>query len=134
MKTYEKGAVGEMRVTGDLITQGFRVHKPLVDSLAYDLVCSKNGVFYTVQVKYVSLKNGVIDTTPRRVKASRERENNVEFDILAIYCPDTSECYYLFNDDFRSSIRLRVSEPKNNLTKGIHYAKDYTDLWKRISK
>lgn len=134
MKSYEKGAVGEMHVTGNLITQGFRVHKPLVDSLAYDLVCSKNGVFYTVQVKYLTMKNGYVETSPRRVRSITERENNLEFDILAIYCPDTAGCYYLLAEEFKSSIRLRFDKPKNNMTKGVRYAKDYTELWKRLGK
>lgn len=133
MKSYEKGAIGELRVTGDLITQGFRVHKPLIDSLAYDLVCSINSVFYTIQVKYVAVRSGCIDTTPRRVKALKERSCNVEFDILAIYCPDTSKCYYIRNDEFNSSIRLRLAKPKKS-SNSVRYAEDYTDLWKRIRK
>ena len=61
MKTYEKGAIGEHRVVADLINKGYRVHKPLVDSLPYDLVVSIKGVFYKVQVKYINyIKYGVL--------------------------------------------------------------------------
>lgn len=128
MKTNEKGAVGELRVTGDLIMQGFRVHKPLVDSMAYDLVCSKDNDFFTVQVKYISARNGIVETTPRRIKSPTERRCNTEFDILAIFCPTTKECYYIRVDEFNASIRLRLTPPKNNMKTGIKYAKDYTKL------
>lgn len=129
MKTYEKGAIGEHRVVADLINQGYRVHKPLVDSLPYDIVVRVKGFFYTVQVKYVTLKNNTIDTAPRRIKkAGGAKERNKEFDILAIFCPDTNQCYYVWKDDFESSVRLRVNKVKNGQNLGVRYAKDYTKI------
>ena len=65
MKTYEKGAIGEHRVVADLINKGYRVHKPLIDSLPYDIVVSIKGFFYRVQVKYVRLRHRHVEPTLR---------------------------------------------------------------------
>jgi len=46
-------------------------------------------------------------------------------DLLAIYCPETSEVYYVIPSHFDRSVTLRIEQPKNNQTKGINLAKDY---------
>ena len=85
MKTYEKGAIGEHRVVADLINKGYRVHKPLIDSLPYDIVVSIKGFFYRVQVKYVRMRRGNIETSPRRANTQNVKSRNDEFDLLAIF-------------------------------------------------
>ena len=128
MKTYEKGAIGEHRVVADLINKGYRVHKPLIDSLPYDVVVSINGFFYRVQVKYVRIRNGHIETSPRRVNTKKEKSRNEEFDLLAIFCPDTDQCYYIWTSEFETSIRLRTKPTKNNQKHGIRMADDYLNI------
>lgn len=128
MKSYEKGAIGEHRVVADLINKGYRVHKPLSESLPYDLVVSIRGLFFKIQVKYVTQRRGFIETSPRSIKSRKSRIVNVDFDLLAIFCPDTQECYYVWRNEFEGSIRLRMKPTKNNQGKGVHLAKDYTDI------
>jgi len=128
MKTYEKGAIGEHRVVADLINKGYRVHKPLIDSLPYDIVVSIKGFFYRVQVKYVRLRKGHIETSPRRVNTKNEKSRNEEFDLLAIFCPDTDQCYYIWTSEFDTSIRLRTKPTKNNQKHGIRMADDYLNI------
>jgi hypothetical protein len=128
MKTYEKGAIGEHRVVADLISKGYRVHKPLSESLPYDLVVSIKGFFFKIQVKYVTLKRGYIETSPRSINSRKKYSVNIDFDMLAIFCPDTQECYYVWRNEFEGSIRLRFRKPKNNQGKGVHLAKDYTEI------
>ena len=129
MKTYEKGAIGEHKVVADLISQGYRVSKPLVDAMPYDLIVSKGNTFHTVQVKYTTRKKNYIETTPRRVRSIHKgKESNNEFDILAMYCPDTNKCYYIWSDEFKTSIRIRFGDTMNNQDKGVNYAEDYLKL------
>jgi len=128
MKSYEKGAIGEHRVVADLISKGYRVHKPLSESLPYDLVVSIRGLFFKIQVKYVTQRRGFIETSPRSIKSRKSRIVNIDFDLLAIFCPDTQECYYVWRNEFHGSIRLRMKPTKNNQGKGVHLAKDYTDI------
>lgn len=128
MKTYEKGAIGEHRVVADLINKGYRVHKPLIDSLPYDIVVSIKGFFYRVQVKYVRMRRGNIETSPRRANTQNVRSRNEEFDLLAIFCPDTDQCYYIWTSEFETSIRLRTKPTKNNQTQGVRMAEDYLNI------
>lgn len=128
MKTYEKGAIGEHRVVADLINKGYRVHKPLIDSLPYDIVVSIKGFFYRVQVKYVRLRRGHIETSPRRANTQNVKSRNEEFDLLAIFCPDTDQCYYIWTSEFDTSIRLRTKPTKNNQKHGIRMAEDYLNI------
>lgn len=128
MKTYEKGAIGEHRVVADLINKGYRVHKPLIDSLPYDIVVSIKGFFYRVQVKYVRMRRGNIETSPRRANTQNVKSRNEEFDLLAIFCPDTDQCYYIWTSEFETSIRLRTKPTKNNQTHGVRMAEDYLNI------
>lgn len=128
MKTYEKGAIGEHRVVADLINKGYRVHKPLIDSLPYDIVVSIKGFFYRVQVKYVRMRRGNIETSPRRANTQNVKSRNEEFDLLAIFCPDTDQCYYIWTSEFETSIRLRTKPTKNNQTHGVRMADDYLNI------
>jgi hypothetical protein len=128
MKTYEKGAIGEHRVVADLINKGYRVHKPLIDSLPYDIVVSIKGFFYRVQVKYVRMRKGNIETSPRRANTHKVKSRNEEFDLLAIFCPDTDKCYYVWTSEFDTSIRLRTKPTKNNQAQGVRMAEDYLNI------
>lgn len=128
MKTYEKGAIGEHRVVADLINKGYRVHKPLTDSLPYDLVVSIRGFFFKIQVKYVSQRRGYIETSPRSIKSQNNKIVNVDFDLLAIFCPDTQQCYYVWRNEFEGSIRLRMTPTKNKQSKNVKLAEDYREL------
>ena len=128
MKTYEKGAIGEHRVVADLINKGYRVHKPLIDSLPYDIVVSIKGFFYRVQVKYVRMRRGNIETSPRRANTQNVKSRNDEFDLLAIFCPDTDQCYYIWTSEFETSIRLRTKPTKNNQMHGVRMAEDYLNI------
>ena len=114
MKSYEKGAIGEHRVVADLISKGYRVHKPLSESLPYDLVVSIKGFFFKIQVKYVTLTRGYVETSPRSITSRKSRVINIDFDLLAIFCPDTQECYYVWRNEFEGSVRLRINKTKNN--------------------
>lgn len=128
MKSYEKGAIGEHRVVADLINKGHRVHKPLLDSLPYDLVVSIKGFFYKIQVKYLHMVDGCIESSPRIVKGKEKVVSNIEFDILAIFCPDTDTCYYIHKSQFIHSVRLRMTATKNNQAKNVRFAKDYIEI------
>ena len=128
MKSYEKGAIGEHRVVADLISKGYRVHKPISESLPYDLVVSIKGFFFKIQVKYVTLTRGYVETSPRSITSRKSRVINIDFDLLAIFCPDTQECYYVWRNEFEGSVRLRINKTKNNQGKGVRLAKDYTQI------
>jgi hypothetical protein len=57
-------------------------------------------------------------------KNTKEIDKNL-IDLLAIYCPETKEVYYVIPSNFDKSVTLRVEESKNNQTKGVNLAKNY---------
>jgi hypothetical protein len=48
--------------------------------------------------------------------------------VVAIYCPDTDECYYLLASEFSPSGKtLRITGPSNNQMVGVCLARMFTD-------
>lgn len=112
---------------------------PLTEHEAFDFVAYREGRFLRVQAKYRSAKNGTVSVTMKMCWADRHGVHIVPvdrnaIDLIAVYCPDTEACYYL---DPRAvegqSIYLRVTETtKNNVSKGVWWAKDFTEIPKTV--
>ena len=83
-----------------------------------------------VSVKYRTLKKGSVFVS---FSSSYSDSHGVHtkavdkslIDLLAIYCPESKEVYYVIPSQFDKTVTLRVEESKNNQTKGINLAKDY---------
>lgn len=98
MTTHEKGNIGVANVIANLIEQGWQVLTPVSSVSPFDVVAYRDGEFCRIQVKYSSAKNGKVvagcrrqTITPRQITRAR----NFEMDAVAIYCPDTKNCYYI---------------------------------------
>jgi PD-(D/E)XK nuclease superfamily protein len=51
-----------------------------------------------------------------------------DYDSVAIYCPDTDECYYLLASELAASGRtLRITSPANNQVTGVCLANLFAD-------
>lgn len=125
-QNHQNGDVAEMKVAADLIERGFRVSKPLVENSPYDLISEIDGSLDRIQVKHSRLTNGVIEAQFRRKtikKSEISREQNTEFDIASIYCPDNGQCYYVPITDFNQNLSLRVSSERN--MSSIRWASEY---------
>ena len=134
MNNSSKGNIGELMVLADLTRNGIPAFKPVDNNSPFDILIYHNSAYKRVQVKYRNVKNGSITAelvrcTINQGKKSKIERNN-ETDILAIYCPDTNECYYINSQDVGKTIALRIDQPKNGQTKVIRYARDYTNLAK----
>lgn len=129
--TKDKGDKGTGNVIADLLSKGVQVCLPLSEHLPFDLIAVKeSGELMRVSVKYRTAKNGSIFVSFSS-SYSDSKGVHIKFadksliDLLAIYCPETKEVYYVLPSDFDKTVTLRIEEPKNNQTKGIHLAKDY---------
>ena len=98
------------------------------------IAISEKGVLCKLSVKYrkkdkdntavVLLKSVWSD----RKGVHRKPHDMYAYDATAIYCPDTNTCYYIRNDEIGGTrITLRFNKTKNNQTKGIMLAANYTD-------
>lgn len=127
-KTGNKGDIGVDFVTADLLEKGFEVLWPASSTSPFDLVVLSASIFWRVQVKYVSEKHGAIEVCARRRIVSNRRIvarrlTPEEFDVLAVFCPQTRTCYYIgANCPY---ITLRVTFPANGIRKTIHLASEY---------
>ena len=128
--TKDKGDLAQAKVHADLIERGATVLLPLTEHAPFDVVAYMDGEFYRVQVKYRTMTAGGLAIHFRSVWADRHgvhsrRMPRDEVDVVAIYCPDTAECYYIDPQDFGESVKLRVVEPKNGQRANIILAAEF---------
>jgi len=126
--------LGEYKAIVDLHQKGYIVCDPLTEHAPFDLVAWKDGNSKTVQVKYRSKSDvGKIKVRFRATQWNTNGSYNKEIDtdpidIYCVYCPEEDNCYYFDPDNFGKSVTLRIDEPKNNQSKGIHFAENYKQV------
>lgn len=131
--TKDKGDLAQAKVQADLIERGAMVLLPLTEHAPFDLVAYLDGAFYRVQVKFRTVTRGVLPVHFRSVWADRngvhaKRMPRHEVDVVAVYSPDTRQCYYIDPQDFGESVNLRTTAPRNGQSSGIHLADDYRSM------
>ena len=131
--TKTKGDIGVLKAQVDLMEKGYTICVPLTEHAPFDIVIYKDGQFKRVQVKYRSLKNGIIDIDIRSSWSDKHGSHSKlykkEIDLICAYCPDVDKCFYIpiENTTKKGRIRLRFDEP-NKQMKNIRWAKDYEGL------
>lgn len=127
--TKKKGDISETAVMKVLIQKGYDVSIPYGEC-SYDLIADGEEL-RRIQVKTGKLEDGRIRTNLERTRYNSngskvDHYTNKEIDDFIIYCPSTDECYMVSVEDApKTTISLRVDEPKNGQTKGIRFASDY---------
>ena len=128
----EKGDIGTAKCLADMTEQGWKVCLPLTEHAKYDFIAENDGDMLRVQCRYSKMTNGSIHVKLRSVWSDKHgvhrRSRKIgDFDILAIYCPDTRECYYLHDTQFicTNSVTIRVHKAANKQSKGVRYSNDY---------
>jgi hypothetical protein len=125
------GTLGEVAVAKAMMSAGLHVFVELGDLARVDLIAlnPQNGRLYKIQVKTIRNRTGVA-----RVKRSKVGPNYSytyrpeDFDILAIYLPESDQVAYLKSEELQRSIVLRVDPTKNNQRQGVNWFCDYTSL------
>lgn len=132
MISKQKGDIAELKVMLYLEENGYDVLMPFGDKARYDVVSEKGGIFERIQVKYVTMKNGVIkvslcSNTKIDGKLVKHKYTSGEIDSIIAYCPDNGNLYKLKMSEIKTntSVYLRVSDTKTNQTKKINFANDY---------
>jgi PD-(D/E)XK endonuclease len=129
--TKDKGDLGVLNASADLAEKGYVLLLPLSEHTPFDLVAYKDGRFLRVQVKYRAAVNGAILLNLRSAWADRRGTHMVPIDkaaidLIAIYCPDTRDCYYFDPRTVESSINLRLAPTRNQQSKRVRWASDFT--------
>jgi hypothetical protein len=143
--TKDKGDVGVACVVADLTKRGIKIALPLSEHLPFDLIAiSLDGALARVSVKYRTATNGYLEITTKTVWSNRKgahikHVDKTWLDGVAVYCPDTTMCYYLPISAFNSKheLRLRVAEPESKRAREqaskMSFADKFADpsvLWK----
>ena len=133
--TKDKGDIGLGCVLADLLKHDIQVALPVSEHLPFDLIAiHPHGDTLKVSVKYRLMnKRGVISVRSQSVWNDRNgthyRRHGVgDYDAVAIYCPDTDDCYYLRASELAPlSTTLRIRDPINRQKSRIHMAQRFTD-------
>jgi hypothetical protein len=128
--TKGKGDIGVACVIADLLKHGIQVALPISEHLPFDLVAiHHNRPMAKLSVKYRRQnKRGVISVPARSVWWDRNglhtnRHSPGDYDAVAVYCPDTDQCYYILASGLTDSCTtLRITNPGNNQVAGVRMA------------
>lgn len=122
--TKDKGDLGVAKVHADLVGAGFVVLFPATEHAPFDIAAYRDGRFRRIQVKYRAARSGALTVHFRSLWVDRHGTHSTPtdktaIDVLAVYCPDTDECYYLRPQDHGQSVTIRITPARNNQTRGV---------------
>ena len=127
-----KGAIAETQIAAEAVRLGIVVLRPIVEGRRYDLVLDTGSRLLRIQCKWGKRKGGVISVHTRSCRHTprgyvRSTYSPAEIDGIAVYCPDTSRCYFLPIDEVasRHAVHLRLVRAANNQEVAIKYAASY---------
>jgi len=94
------GDIGVARVTADLLEKGRQVLTPVDSASPFDLAVYDGNTITKIQVKSRKLVDGKITVVLKRSAKENgrfidKRYDVKDVDLVAVYCPDTKECYYI---------------------------------------
>ena len=125
-----KGDIAELAVAKRLMSEGWKILFPYGEDHRYDLVAEKDNKFVTIQVKYVTPKNGGIDINCQSSNNwSIMAYSAKEIDVIAAYNSKSEEIYFISSKEMNyRSFKLRLEDSKNNQKSKIHLAKNFSEL------
>ncbi len=131
--TKDKGDRAVAHVHADLTDRGFVVLFPATEHASFDLVAYDHESFLRIQVKFRAMTKGVISVELRSGWSDRTGVHHIpmdrsEVDVLAIFCPDTRQTYYVDPGRHGGSVTLRMEPPANNQKVGVLLASDHLDM------
>lgn len=129
--TKNKGDLGVAKACCDLVQKGYMILTPLTEHAPFGLVAYDSNRFIRIQVKYRSAVRGSLQVNLINWWADKngshgKRVDKRQIDVVCIYCPETDKCYYFKAEDVNISLTLRIEAPRNNQSKNIRFADDYT--------
>lgn len=123
------GNITELECILAFTKMGYQVSLPYGGQARYDFIAEKNGKFLRIQVKTSTDKKDYLEfscTNSHYVKGHHihTKYSSDEIDYFATTC--RGQCFIVPITECSAGKRLRFTTPRNNQTKGISFAKDYT--------
>ena len=133
--TKDKGDIGLACVMADLLKHGIQVALPVSEHLPFDLIAILHGApMVKVSVKYREVDGrGGVSVRNRSTWADRHGvhvkiHEPGDYDAVAIYCPQTNQCYYVRASELsQTCTTLRINAAANNQTSGVRAAESFLD-------
>lgn len=128
----DKGDKGLAFVIADLLKNNVQVGLLISEHLPFDCIAiSEANLLCKLSVKYRKVKNNLISVALKSIQSDKngvhiKKHDKQTYDAIAIYCPDTNECYYIRIDEVNQTINLRTNTSPYKMGR-IKYAKDYRD-------
>jgi PD-(D/E)XK endonuclease len=131
--TKDKGDLGVAKAYCDLVEKGYIVLFPSTEHAPFDIVTYDGSKFTRIQVKYRSAVNGYLQVNLISWWADKNGSHGKQIDkrqvdVICVYCPETDKCYYFKAEDVNLSMTLRISATRNNQSKKVRFADDYTGV------
>ena len=133
LSSDQKGAIAESAIAHAAVKLGIGVYRPLSDGARYDLIFDFGDRLARVQCKWAPLRGDVVVvraySTRRAADGLRRRlYERGEIDALAVYSPELETCFYLPASRVvgRPGVSLRVSRARNNQSRRVNWAEDFT--------
>ena len=131
--TKTKGDVGVLHAQIDLAERGYGILWPLSEHEPFDLVAYRGRDFCRIQVRYRAAVRGRIQVRFRSSWADKHGSHTLamekeDVDVVCVFCPDTRRCYYIDPRKFSLGVTLRLAPARNNQTKGVLPAEDFTNF------
>ncbi|MEE6209746.1 group I intron-associated PD-(D/E)XK endonuclease [Salarchaeum sp. III] len=116
METHQKGDFTEAVVIAELKRREIPVSIPFGDNERYDAVVeTPESEFLRVQIKTGWLADGVVQfhgkSQHTNSRGNTYKEYDGDVDYFAVYCHDLEELYWIGENEFETSLALRVEEP-----------------------
>lgn len=132
--TKDKGDRGLGFVIADMLRAGIQPAMLLREHLPFDCIAiAQDGQMRRVSVKYRAAKAGKITVSLVSSWADKNGSHTKDadlslIDVVAVFCPETSEVYYVRRDELIGQrFTLRIEGSKNGQTAGIRDAAMFTD-------
>jgi len=129
MNTFQKGNLAESAIIKTALSKGYVVSVPFGDGSRYDLILDIQGELKKVQVKMGCLSKDqsyISFNTCSNNKGYNRQGYHGEVDFIAVYNPDFDSCYLIpIEETGVSNMKLRLTAPNNNQSKGINFAETY---------
>lgn len=129
MEPHRKGDLTEAIVLTELRRRSIAVSRPFGDNERYDLVAEReDGALVTVQVKTGWLTDGRIEFSTQSTHTNGQghvrKRYDGDVDVFVIYCYETETMYLVGEQEFDTSISLRVDDPDVH-HRNINWATDF---------
>ena len=133
MNPKQIGEITEQCIIAELMKIEIPISKPIGDNQPYDLLMDYNNEIYRCQCKTGKLKDGFISFSviSHRINTKHNYKTYYigKIHFFLVYCQENQSFYFLPIEQCKtakSEVRLRITKPKNNQTKYVQYAINYT--------